>query len=119
MFPRVSNKEVKNEAGMSALVLAVKIKHAEMLDFLLRVGLDIESQNNVNSLSNFLMKMLLNVDWADRVVSSLLCWFLGGSTDAMGKGSGRGPLRYTWLDSINDWGIARAFRPRRIPSTDL
>ena len=48
VFPRVSNKEVKNEAGMSALVLAVKIKHTQMLEFLLGVGLDFESQNNVS-----------------------------------------------------------------------
>ena len=55
VFPKVANKDVKNEAGMSALTLAVKIKHTEMLGFLLEVGLDVESRNNVSFLSEFLM----------------------------------------------------------------
>ena len=48
VFPQVSNKEVKNEAGMSALVLATKSRHTEMTGFLLSMGLSKESKNNVS-----------------------------------------------------------------------
>lgn len=48
VFPKVTNKEVKNEAGMSALVLATKCRHTEMMGYLLRMGLSTESKNNVS-----------------------------------------------------------------------
>ena len=48
VFPKVSNKEVKNEAGNSALFLATKAKHTEMMGFFLRTGLSTESKNNVS-----------------------------------------------------------------------
>ena len=49
-LPNVQNREIKNEAGMSALVLAIKSKNSQIVKFLLDEGFDYNSKNNVSLL---------------------------------------------------------------------
>ena len=51
-LPNVQNREVKNEAGMSALVLAIKSKNSQIVKYLLDEGFDYNSKNNVSLLSS-------------------------------------------------------------------